>query len=190
MVYKKKIKRLFFLNKKLEDNTIKKKINNKIISSNLFFIISNYFFKRNLKNKFNINLLNVCSFFLNFLIENRTDLSKNYTYINFFKKNFSLNKWFFNFNNFFKWILLNYKILFFFKKNPNIANKNNFSFSFLLKSKRKKIFFKWIKNRLSFVQKKTFFLKFLNLFLDVILNFKKSNFFKFKNLIYRSILIK
>ena len=191
IIFFKKIKKnYYFIN--LYRNSID--TNNK---KNLFFNITKTLFKSNLNIKFNLMFLNIFSFILNYiLIKNKNSLSTNYQYYIFLKKNLNLNKWFLNFNSFFSWLLLNYELIFFFKKSPNSRissgkkSKISFNFFFILKKKRKKIFFKWIKNKINFILKKKINFKILNLFLELILNFKKSNFFKFKNLIYKPILLK
>lgn len=200
--------RLFFILKSkiksIRETILYKNISTKNKHFNLFFYITNYILRDNLKLKFNILFLKLFTYLLNFISKNWNEVSNGsdiqtkskpnidsvYSYLFFLKKNFISNKWFFNLNSLLVWLLSNYELLFFFKKNNSIATKIKFSFYFLLKKKRKKVLFKWIKNQLDFILKKNFFFKLLNLFLELILNYKKSNFFRFKSLIYKTIIIK
>lgn len=192
--------RIFFFRKIIKSrNNIKHLLNNKD-NVNVFFFIIKFIFRTNLKLKASNMLLKSFSILFNYIFQNdvKNDHGKNYSYYLFFKKSASLNRWLLNLNSVLSWIILNYELLFFFKKKTKLikkndnssTDKNKFSFFFLIKKKRKKILFKWIKNKLNYILKENFFLKILNLFLELILNFKRSNFFKFKNLVYRTIIQK
>jgi len=183
----KKLKRIIFLknikNYNIENNSFlfkKKKIKNNFIS-----YIINFFFEKNKKLKVTLNFLKIINFLINFILIKKLSSINKYIYITFIKNIFSMNKWFLNFNNIFYWLINNYKIIFIVKKH---LNKNNTIF--LLKKKRKKFLLKWIKNKLNLILKNSFHLKCLIVFLELILNFKKSSFFKFKNVMYKSILLK
>lgn len=199
MVSIKRFKRIIFFKDSKNDLFRNNFLNSKVINKNkknLFFHIIKLLFKMGFSIKFYLLFTKIFSYVLNFiLIKKISNNNNNYLYYLFLKKNFNLNKWFLNFNSFFIWFLLNYELIFFFKKSSSNSilskkNKNNFSFFFILKKKRKKFLFKWINNKINFILKKKINFKILNLFLELILNFKKSNFFKFKNLIYKTILLK
>lgn len=156
---------------------------------NIFFNIINFFFKKNLKNKFFTVFMHFFNEILNFLFFNKNELNLKYSYFNFIKKNFLVNKWILNFNIFFLWLFSNYELLFFFKKNSYKAKHSIFSFYYIIKKKRKNIFLKWINNKIHLTLKNKLKFKYLYFYLELILNYKNSSFFNFKNLIYKNILL-
>ena len=112
------------------------------INNNFLNLILNLIFKKNLKLKLLTIFLSNIQIILKYIF-NSKDLKndyRNYLFLNSFKKNVLLNKWFLNANNLTNWLVSNFTIIFFLKKNfdKNQIKKSLFSINFLIKKKEKK----------------------------------------------------
>jgi hypothetical protein len=152
------------------------------------------------------NKLNTYLKFFFFFIFNQKNNSlflhdtNNYVYLNEIKSSIKDNLFFKNPLNLLRWYLNYFSFMFNFKnqtknfkKSNKKSNKNekvdlNYKVVFVTKLKRSVFFFKWLK-RLFFINYSTNFYKtFFNNLNDVFLNFKNSNLYKYKVLIYKNIL--
>lgn len=187
-----KNKKTFKIKKKIKYNYSIIKYNYKISN---YFLGWNIFLKNGLKLKIN-SVFNNYFFLFYFYLTKNTYITKNFDYINeiksiifdnnIFKNPINLLNWYFSYFVFIFNVKNDSSIL---KKKKNInKNSNVLKLNFIQKKQRNLYFFKWLKQMMLIkyiynFKKLLFFL--LN---DIFLNFKSSNFYKYKLLLYKKLL--